>query len=86
LQGLVAEDEVFGDLRTAQVEIPVLQAQGVGNFDLFVQRKGGVSLVLRMRSSSAKTSMAPVCSLGFSMAAGRLTTLPRTAMTHSLRN
>ena len=40
LQGPVAEHEVAGDLRAAQVEVTVLQAQGVGDLDVLVQGKG----------------------------------------------
>ena len=36
----MAEHEVVGDLRAAQVEVTVLQAQRVGDLDVLVQREG----------------------------------------------
>ena len=39
LQGLVAQDEVARDLRPAQIQVAVLQPQGVGDLDILIQRK-----------------------------------------------
>ena len=47
--------------------------------------KGGVSAGLRILSSSTRTSISPVGSLGLAMPSGRGSTRPRTPITYSLR-
>ena len=46
---------------------------------------GGVSLALRILNSDTRTSSAPVCMFGFTIAPVRRTSVPRTASTNSCR-